>query len=396
FSFTHRPTSAKRYRERKLGIELRSFLVVGGSLPMAATTARAFLLSRITPKHHHLHPSPRPSPTSSTASPFLRHALLLRRLVNNSPHAASSLTKAASSLTKVSCLSSGGGISDDFVSTRKYSLDRGFSVIANMLKRIQPLDNSVISKGVSDSAKDSMKQTISTMLGLLPSDEFSVTIRFAEYPLDSLLISAIITGYTLWNAEYRMSLTRNLDISMENLRESDPREPQEHTREDRVVNESRGVEIGVQDVEISPQVFGDLPPEALSYIQRLQSEVSDMKEELESWEQEIIEMENGRGNKNDLLEYLRSLDPEMVKELSRPSSIEVEDIIHQLVQNTVLRLFKDEPTSSFMGNSMMSSPANYQTNADELCTTIGTSRDYLAKLLFWLVYAAGAPFERLG
>ncbi|CAN1726165.1 hypothetical protein LINPERHAP1_LOCUS391 [Linum perenne] len=356
---------------------------------MAATTARAFLLSRITPKHHHLHPSPRPSPTSSTASPFLRHALLLRRLVNNSPHA-------ASSLTKVSCLSSGGGISDDFVSTRKYSLDRGFSVIANMLKRIQPLDNSVISKGVSDSAKDSMKQTISTMLGLLPSDEFSVTIRFAEYPLDSLLISAIITGYTLWNAEYRMSLTRNLDISMENLRESDPREPQEHTREDRVVNESRGVEIGVQDVEISPQVFGDLPPEALSYIQRLQSEVSDMKEELESWEQEIIEMENGRGNKNDLLEYLRSLDPEMVKELSRPSSIEVEDIIHQLVQNTVLRLFKDEPTSSFMGNSMMSSPANYQTNADELCTTIGTSRDYLAKLLFWLVYAAGAPFERLG
>ncbi|CAN0857561.1 hypothetical protein LINGRAHAP2_LOCUS6800, partial [Linum grandiflorum] len=364
-SFLHRPTSAKRYREggrERGGIVAK--LLAGGSPPMAATTAPAFLLSRITPKHHH------PPPSSS---PFLRHTLVPLRLVNISNHA-------ASCVTTVCCLSSGGGISDEFVSTRKYSLDRGFSVIANMLNRIPPLDNSVISKGVSDSAKDSMKQTISTMLGLLPSDEFSVTIRFANHPLDSLLISAIITGYTLWNAEYRMSLTRNLNMSMENSRKSDPREPQARTSEARVVNESSGVEIGVQDVKISPPVFRDLPPEALSYIQRLQSDVSDVKEELESWEQKIIEMENSRGNKNDLLEYLRSLDPEMVKELSRPSSIEVEDIIHQLVQNTVLRFFKDEPNSSSVGNSMM---GNYQSDGDELCTTIGTSRDYLAKLLFW-------------
>ncbi|PRQ35963.1 hypothetical protein RchiOBHm_Chr4g0386261 [Rosa chinensis] len=72
-----------------------------------------------------------------------------------------------------------------------------------MLKRIEPLDSSVISKGVSDSAKDSMKQTISTMLGLLPSDQFSVTVRVCRAPLDRLLASSIITGYTLWNAEYR-------------------------------------------------------------------------------------------------------------------------------------------------------------------------------------------------
>ncbi|KAF3967696.1 hypothetical protein CMV_008328 [Castanea mollissima] len=55
-------------------------------------------------------------------------------------------------------------------------LDRGFSVVANMLKKIEPLDTSVVSKAVSDSAKDSMKQTISTMLGLLSSDQFSVTV----------------------------------------------------------------------------------------------------------------------------------------------------------------------------------------------------------------------------
>lgn len=95
----------------------------------------------------------------------------------------------------VSCLSSGGGVSnDDFVSTRKSNFDRGFLVIANMLKRIEPLDNSVISKGISESAKDSMKQTISSMLGLLPSDQFSITVMLSKQPLHSLLVSSIITG----------------------------------------------------------------------------------------------------------------------------------------------------------------------------------------------------------
>ncbi|CAN0924412.1 hypothetical protein LINGRAHAP2_LOCUS34174 [Linum grandiflorum] len=345
---------------------------------MAATTARAFLLS---PKLHQ--PQPPPHPSSTPSSIFPRYGFLLQR--HNSTHA-------AFAVTTVSCLSSGGGISDDFVvSTRKSSLDRGFSVIANMLRKIEPLDNSVISKGVSDSAKDSMKQTISTMLGILPSDDFSVVIRFGKHPLDSLLISSIITGYTLWNAEYRMSLTRNLNISVENWRKFDSQEQEEETQEERYVNEGRGGEAGLQDVEISPQVFGDLPPEALSYIQRLQSELSNVKEELKSWEEHITEMENSKGNKNDLLEYLRSLDPYMVKELSQPSSNEVEDIIHQLVQNTVQKFLKDESALiiSKTGNDK-------KTVADELSTTIGTSRDYLAKLLFWLVYATGASFERVG
>ncbi|KAJ4973622.1 hypothetical protein NE237_006796 [Protea cynaroides] len=62
------------------------------------------------------------------------------------------------------------GIVDDFVFTRQSGFDREFSVITSMLKRIKPFDSSVISKGVSKTAKDSMKHTISVRLGLLPSD----------------------------------------------------------------------------------------------------------------------------------------------------------------------------------------------------------------------------------
>ncbi|KAL2553535.1 uncharacterized protein Fot_07154 [Forsythia ovata] len=68
-----------------------------------------------------------------------------------------------------------------------------------MLKRIEPLDTSIFTYGFSDPAKDSMKQTIPAMLGLLPSAQFSVTVSITKRPLDRLILSSIITGYTLWN-----------------------------------------------------------------------------------------------------------------------------------------------------------------------------------------------------
>ncbi|XP_016199043.1 uncharacterized protein LOC107640010 [Arachis ipaensis] len=141
-----------------------------------AVSSCPFFLSRLIDLslHNHLHPlkSPLPSPPI-----FLRRRLLTTR-----------------------CLVSSGSVdgffsSDDLVFTCKSTFDRGFTVIANMLRRIEPLDNSVISKGVSDSARDSMKQTISTMLGLLPSDQFSVTVTVSKQPLHRLLVSSIIIGY---------------------------------------------------------------------------------------------------------------------------------------------------------------------------------------------------------
>ncbi|XP_050225805.1 uncharacterized protein LOC126675240 [Mercurialis annua] len=339
---------------------------------MAATTAtaaaRAFSLSHLSDF------SPPPPPSSSHASlPFSRRY---------------------SSSTITCCLSSssssggGGGISDDFfvlsTGSRKLTYDRhGFSVIANMLKRIEPLDTSVISKGVSDSAKDSMKQTISTMLGLLPSDRFAVTVSVSKRPLHHLLFSAIITGYTLWNAEYRISLMRNFSICMDDKSKElncmgDDEDEEKFSSE---LSEDKG--IGIEDLQISPQIFGDLSPEALNYIRNLQLELSNAELELDSRKKETAGIECNKGSRNELLDYLRSLDSEMVSELSRPSSVEVDDIIHQLVQNLLLRLFKDNPTSIFMGDTAIPTPENHKHNGDPFCDSFGTSRDYLAKLLFW-------------
>lgn len=262
-----------------------------------------------------------------------------------------------------------------------------------MLRRIKPLDNSVISKGVSEASKDSMKQTISTMLGLLPSDHFDVTVSFEIQPLHRLLVSSIITGYTLWNAEYRMSLTRNLEIShadqgadcetpLESLEVKGGEE--EHGETEKVVSDLGLANLETCSSSSGAGVFGDLPPQALKYIQQLQSELTNMKEELNAQKQEMMQLEHDRGIRNNLLEYLRSFDPDMVTEMSRPSSEEVEDIIHQLVQNILRRFLVDEASSNFMEQSVEGNVDYHpDDDGDEFCDKIATSRDYLAKLLFW-------------
>ncbi|XP_054802501.1 uncharacterized protein LOC129306141 isoform X2 [Prosopis cineraria] len=304
-----------------------------------AVSAPSFFLSRIA--DFSLHPPKPPPPRFLIPPPSFSSAAAPRR--SSSPP------------TSLSCLMSGfdgGGVSDEFVSTRKSTYDRGFAVIANMLKRIEPLDTSVISRGVSDLAKDSMKQTISTMLGLLPSDQFSVTVTVAKHPLDRLMFSSIITGYTLWSAEYRMSLVRNLDVSPSVKKESAC--PTQTEVSGDLNGEDKNIEIGSDVVlngleSCSPRVFGDLSPEALNYIQQLQSELTRVKE---------------------------------VTELARPSA-GVEDIVHQLVQNISRRFIGDNANFKLVELSVERNIDDHSNDDKRLCDTVGTSRDYLAKLLFW-------------
>ncbi|KAK8303863.1 hypothetical protein V6Z11_D04G180500 [Gossypium hirsutum] len=137
---------------------------------------------------------------------------------------------------------------------------------------------------------------------------------------------------------------------------------------------------GFQEFEkIRPRVSGELSPEALKYIEKLQAELSDAVEEL-NVEKENVQIECEKENRNDLLEYLRSLDADMVTELSQPSSVQVQETIHQLVQNILQRPFKNELKRD---SGIVNKGNNHQDVADETSGTVGTSRDYLAKLLFW-------------
>lgn len=149
--------------------------------------------------------------------------------------------------------------------------------------------------------------------------------------------------------------------------------------EDEDEDELRGIDGGKG--RIAPESLENLSPTALSYIQGLESELATAQKELDAEKQDKFYLEHSKENNNDLLNYLRSLEPAMVCELSQPSSSEVEEIIKQLVQDIYIRILNENSLSVLEDSSQTTSRAHPKNDAN-LEETI-TTRDYLAKLLFW-------------
>eukprot|EP01018_Ginkgo_biloba_P016478 Gb_08046 [translate_table: standard] len=285
-----------------------------------------------------------------------------------------------------------GCISGDYISTRKGSFKKEFSVLANMLKQIEPLDTGVIGKGASDNCKESMKRTISSMFGVLPSDQFHVSVRISRQPLARLLVSSIMTGYTLWNAEYRLSLQRMLEVPAEGIKDAASVRPELFSCENR---EKEAIDYdGVRsttecfDESLTDGKLGLLSQEASNYIEQLKSKLSIVEKELDEQKQRHVHIGSGKEENNDLLEYLRSLEPEMVAELSCPSSPEVEEVIQQLVQNILQKYLSEGASVNLLFGG--SDNIKMDNNLAELANTfaqyqaaVTASRDYLARLLFW-------------
>ncbi|XP_047318197.1 uncharacterized protein LOC124921717 [Impatiens glandulifera] len=164
---------------------------------------------------------------------------------------------------------------------------------------------------------------------------------------------------------------RNFDIQSDSWSRSDFAE-ENHVLEVKSSDETDDDRCADYLEKMDIKSIGALSPEALNYIQNLESELSLSKKELDEKKQENAQIESCmRENNNDLLEYLRSLESDMVTELSQPSSSEVEDIIRKLVQNILRQFYKEASLRN-------------AAETEELHNSItASSRDYLAKLLFW-------------
>lgn len=246
------------------------------------------------------------------------------------------------------------------------------------------------------------------MLGLLPSDRFQVFIEALWEPLSKLLVSSMMTGYTLRNAEYRLCLERNLDIhegDCEN-QTSECTQTDLHgmslNREN--INEFSGknelsseFQQNVDDLngDIGVEGLGEMSPEVQQYILNLQSRLSSIKKELCEVKRKTsaLQMQQFVGEeKNDLLDYLRSLQPEKVVELSEPTCPELKEIIHSVVHGLLATLSPKihskvpplENTTTGMVNIRSEDCAELVENTSlHFQPQISLTRDYLARLLFW-------------
>ncbi|KAL6218954.1 hypothetical protein ACLB2K_012161 [Fragaria x ananassa] len=280
------------------------------------------------------------------------------------------------------------------------------SVVSNLIQEIEPLNVSLIQKDVPPTTVDAMKRTISGMLGLLPSDQFQVVIEALWEPLSKLLVSSMMTGYTLRNAEYRLCLERNFDVSEENLE----KQTSEDSKVEMLLESANLIKFHAKD-ELSPkagevmedplenldiQGLGEVSQEVQQYILHLQAHLSSAKKELHDVKRKsaALQMQQFvREEKNDLLDYLRSLHPEKVAELSEPTSPELKEIIHSVVHGLLATLSpkmhskappSSENTSAGAINVGSEDCAELLENTSlKFQPLILLTRDYLARLLFW-------------
>lgn len=283
------------------------------------------------------------------------------------------------------------------------------SVLLDLIQEIEPLDVSLIQKDVPPTTIDAMKRTISGMLGLLPSNQFQILIEALWEPLSRLLLSSMMTGYTLRNAEYRLCLEKNLDIHGDNndthKREALNLGVQEllldSVRRVQITGENQASSSGEEAAENSCEELNDedlegMAPEVQSYIRHLRSRLSSTKKELKEVKRKnaALQMQQFVGEeKNELLDYLRSLQPEKVAELSEPTSCEVKETIHSVVHGLLAtlspRMHSKAPPPSET-NASGSLNVNNEDCAELIENTslnfqpmISVTRDYLARLLFW-------------
>ncbi|CAI9765597.1 unnamed protein product [Fraxinus pennsylvanica] len=283
------------------------------------------------------------------------------------------------------------------------------SVLSNLIQEIEPLDVSLILKDVPPTTIDAMKRTISGMLGLLPSDQFRVMIEALWEPLSKLLISSMMTGFinlATVNAEFRLCLEKKFEIHEGHI-DKQKAEDSKLEGEGLLLNEDGVSKIFRQDnlplsettSEVTSQIpdLGDISLEAQEYIWRLQSSLSSVRKELHELKRKsaALQMQQFVGEeKNDLLDYLRSLQPEKVVELSEPSSPQLKDTIHSVVHGLLATLspkmhskapdLSDNPA---IGTIIIETEEDcidlVENNSLQFQPLISLTRDYLARLLFW-------------
>uniref|UniRef100_A0ACD5WCC0 Uncharacterized protein n=1 Tax=Avena sativa TaxID=4498 RepID=A0ACD5WCC0_AVESA len=286
------------------------------------------------------------------------------------------------------------------------------SILWNLIQDIEPLDLSVIQKDVPPETVDAMKRTISGMLGLLPSDQFRVVVEALWSPFFKLLVSSIMTGYTLRNAEYRLSFERNLELSEEDAEyhNRDISEDSHHDlnlgrpvtifrlSEDDMPHDSEKSDEESSGGSIMGEELGNLTPEAEEQIIHLQSRLDAVKKELHDLKRKnsALQMQQFVGEeKNDLLDYLRSLTPEKVAELSESTCPGVQEAIQSVVHGLLATLSpkihsKSPPPPENAAGGALNRGGEDDDRAELVENAslpfqplISVPRDYLARLLFW-------------
>ncbi|KAK9062933.1 hypothetical protein SSX86_020124 [Deinandra increscens subsp. villosa] len=219
-------------------------------------------------------------------------------------------------------------------------------ILLEYVKNVQPEFMELFVKRAPQQVVDAMRQTVTNMMGTLPPQFFAVTVTTVAENLAQLMYSVLMTGYMFRNAQYRLELQQSLEqVAL-------PDTSQERADEPDYAPGTQKMVTG--EVIRWNNVSGPEKIDAIKYIELLEAEVEELNRQ--------VERISANGS-NELLDYLKSLEPQNLKDLTSSAG---EDVV--VAMNTFIKRLL-----------AVSDPSQMKTSVTE------TSAPELAKLLYWLM-----------
>ncbi|WJX42324.1 hypothetical protein P8452_29572 [Trifolium repens] len=218
-------------------------------------------------------------------------------------------------------------------------------ILLEYVKTVQPEFMELFVKRAPQPVVDAMRQTVTNMIGTLPPQFFSITINTVAENLAQLMYSVMMTGYMFRNAQYRLELQESLEqVAL----------PDVQDKKD-IPDYAPGTQKNVSGEVIRwNNISGLERMDAKKYIEILEAEIEELNRQV------------GRQSsnaQNELLEYLKSLEPRNLKDLTSSAG---EDVVFAM--NTFIKRLL-----------AVADPSQMKTSVTE------TSASELAKLLYWLM-----------
>ncbi|XP_039026499.1 uncharacterized protein LOC120160131 [Hibiscus syriacus] len=218
-------------------------------------------------------------------------------------------------------------------------------ILLEYVKNVQPEFMELFVKRAPQQVVEAMRQTVTNMIGTLPPQFFAVTVTTVAENLAQLMYSVMMTGYMFKNAQYRLELHQGLEQAAL---------PEVQEKKD-VPDYAPGTQKNVSGEVIRwNNVSGPEKIDAKKYIELLEAEIEELNRQVGR---------NSANGPNELLEYLKSLEPQNLKELTSSAG---EDVVFAM--NTFIKRLL-----------AVSDPNQMKTSVTE------TSAPELAKLLYWLM-----------
>ncbi|XP_027095283.1 uncharacterized protein [Coffea arabica] len=187
-------------------------------------------------------------------------------------------------------------------------------ILLEYVQNVQPEFMELFVKRAPQQVVEAMRHTVTNMIGTLPPQFFAVTVTTVAENLAQLMYSVLMTGYMFRNAQYRIELQQSLEqVAL-------PEPPKSKDGPEFAPGTQKKV---TGEVIRWNNVSGPEKLDAVKYIELLEAEIEELNRQIER---------KSSDGQNDLLDYLKTLEPQNLKtSVTETSAPELAKLLYWLM-----------------------------------------------------------------